>query len=59
MACVGGFVGGPSAFKDQLAAKKDRDALIAQADERTIVDNLEHYDMKQFSMHRAEHEAEV
>ncbi|MBC5713565.1 4Fe-4S dicluster domain-containing protein [Roseburia sp. BX1005] len=59
MACVGGCVGGPSAFKDQLAAKKDRDALIAQADERTIVDNLEHYDMKQFSMHRAEHETEA
>ncbi len=58
MACVGGCVGGPSAFKDQAAAKKDRDALISGADDRGIVDNLKKYDMGRFSMHRVSHDAE-
>lgn len=52
MACVGGCVGGPSAYRDQLAFKKDRDALIEKADDRKIVDNLDNYDMNAFSMHR-------
>lgn len=55
MACVGGCVGGPSAFKDQMLAKKDRDTLIGNADSRTIVGNLDQYAMDTFSMHRAEH----
>ena len=55
MACVGGCVGGPSAFRNQAVAKKDRDALIADADDRTIVGNLDQYAMDTFSMHRAEH----
>lgn len=59
MACVGGCVGGPSAFKDQMLSKKDRDALIDQADARTIVGNLGQYDMNKFSMHRVEHEEEA
>lgn len=54
MACVGGCVGGPSAYRDQLEAKKDRDTLIAAADDRKIVANLENYDMNSFSMHREE-----
>ena len=52
MACEGGCVGGPSAFNDQFSSKKNRDTLIAQADERGIHENLEHYDMDSFSMHR-------
>ncbi len=59
MACVGGCVGGPSAFKDQMLSKKDRDALIEQADARTIVGNLGQYDMDKFSMHRVEHGEEA
>lgn len=58
MACVGGCVGGPSAYRDQLESKKDRDTLISQADARTIVDNLSGYEMDKFSMHREEHGAE-
>ena len=52
MACDGGCVGGPSSFNDQMASKKNRDALISQADERGILDNLKNYDMDKFSMHR-------
>ena len=52
MICDGGCVGGPSAFKDQLSAKKDRDELLSQSDERGIHENLENYDMDSFSMHR-------
>lgn len=55
MACVGGCVAGPSAFKDAISAKKDRDTLIGKAEERTIIGNLENYDMNEFSMHRTEH----
>ncbi|MFV0465284.1 MAG: 4Fe-4S dicluster domain-containing protein [Lachnospiraceae bacterium] len=51
MACSGGCVGGPSAYKDHNAAKKDRDKLIEQADERSIIENLQKYDLDQFSMH--------
>ncbi|MCI8372866.1 MAG: 4Fe-4S binding protein [Lachnospiraceae bacterium] len=52
MVCEGGCVGGPSAYNDALSSKKDRDALIAQADNRGIHDNLSHYDMNNISMHR-------
>ena len=52
MICDGGCVGGPSAFKDQMKFKKDRDELISQADNRDIHENLEEYDMESFSMHR-------
>jgi ferredoxin hydrogenase large subunit len=51
MICDGGCVGGPSAFCDQNKAKKNRDTLISQADNRGIHENLEHYDMDSFSMH--------
>ena len=56
MACSGGCVGGPSAFRDQISSKKDRDTLIGNADDRTIVGNLENYDMNKFSMHRSHEE---
>lgn len=52
MACEGGCVGGPCAFKDQNSAKKNRDSLIAQADSRGVWENLGHYSMDSFSMHR-------
>lgn len=52
MICDGGCVGGPSAFKDQITAKKDREALISKSDERGIHENLQNYDMNAFSMHR-------
>ena len=44
MACDGGCVGGPSSFKDQNLAKKSRDALIKEADDRGIYKNLSNYD---------------
>ena len=52
MACEGGCVGGPSAFKDQMLAKKSRDSLIKEADARGICENLKNYDETSFSMHR-------
>ena len=52
MACEGGCVGGPSAYNDQFSSKKSRDSLISQADDRGIHENLSHYQMDNFSMHR-------
>lgn len=52
MVCEGGCVGGPSAFNDQISSKKNRDALINNADGRGIHENLKNYDMDSFSMHR-------
>lgn len=52
MACEGGCVEGPSAYNDQFSSKKNRDALISQADDRGIHENLSRYQMDSFSMHR-------
>lgn len=52
MACEGGCVGGPSSYSDMISTKKFRDDLLAQADDRTILGNLENYKMETFSMHR-------
>lgn len=52
MACEGGCVGGPSAYNDQFSSKKNRETLLAQADDREIHENLKNYDMESFSMHR-------
>ena len=52
MVCEGGCVGGPSAYNNEIASRKNRDALIAQADGRGIHENLKNYDMESFSMHR-------
>ena len=52
MACVGGCVGGPSKHKTEMEAKKARDQLIAQADDRKVLENLKKYPMDLFSMHR-------
>lgn len=51
MICEGGCVGGPSAFRPQTSFKKNREAIISEADERGIHENLDHYDMDAFSMH--------
>lgn len=51
MACVGGCVGGPSAYQEPAKAKKNRDAMIAEADSRGINKNLSNYQMDSFSMH--------
>lgn len=51
MICEGGCVGGPSVFRPQASFKKDREAIISEADERGIHENLDHYDMDAFSMH--------
>lgn len=53
MACEGGCVGGPSCFQEENKAKKSREALLSQADDRNVHDNLKNYDMDKFSMHRA------
>ncbi len=53
MACEGGCVGGPSRFQEPLSAKKSRDTLLSQADDRNITENLKKYDMESFSMHRS------
>ena len=55
MACEGGCVGGPSRYEDPAKAKKSRDSLIGQADDRQITANLKNYDMDRFSMHRTHH----
>lgn len=52
MVCDGGCVGGPSAYNDQMASRKNREALLSQADARGIHENLSNYDMDSFSMHR-------
>ena len=56
MICEGGCVGGPSSYEEHLKAKKSRDKLIDEADDRTIVGNLKNYAMDSFSMHRAHEE---
>ena len=53
MMCQGGCVGGPSNLKQEMAFKKDRDAVIAKADGRGVWENLKNYDMDSFSMHRS------
>lgn len=53
MICTGGCVGGPSKHKGEAEAKKARDGLISEADDRNIHENLSNYDMDSFSMHRS------
>ena len=52
MACVGGCVGGPSKHKTELEAKKARDLLIGQADDREVHANLKNLGVDQVAMHR-------
>ncbi|MCR4763220.1 MAG: 4Fe-4S dicluster domain-containing protein [Lachnospiraceae bacterium] len=55
MACHGGCVGGPSRHKTEAETLKARNALISQADDRKILDNLKNYPMDRFSMYRDGH----
>lgn len=52
MVCEGGCVGGPSSYNDMVSTRKLRDDLLSKADDRKILENLEHYHMETFSMHR-------
>lgn len=53
MACEGGCVNGPGSVRPELLAKKDRETLLSQADDRKIVPTIEAYQEKyEFSMHR-------
>jgi ferredoxin hydrogenase large subunit len=52
MMCAGGCVGGPSQHRTELQSKKDRDKLIGEADDRSILDNLSDYNMESFRMHK-------
>ena len=47
----------PSAYRDQNMAKKNRDAMIAEADSRGINKNLSNYAMDSFSMHSKREES--
>ena len=52
MVCAGGCVGGPSKHKTELEAKKARDLLIGQADDREVHANLKNLGVDQVAMHR-------
>lgn len=52
MVCTGGCVGGPSKHKTEMEAKKFRDALIGQAENRNIHENLKKMGVENVSMHR-------
>lgn len=53
MACEGGCVNGPSCNQKPNVARKNRSAMLAEADKRDIHENLKNYDMDAFSMHRS------
>jgi ferredoxin hydrogenase large subunit len=52
MMCVGGCVGGPSQHRTEMQFKKDREKLLAEADDRGVHENLADYDMDSFRMHK-------
>ena len=52
MICEGGCVSGPSRQKALNELKKDRDAMIARADDRGIHENLRIMNVEQVPMHR-------
>ncbi|MEY8353366.1 4Fe-4S dicluster domain-containing protein [Lachnospiraceae bacterium 54-53] len=52
MACVGGCVGGPGRHKSENEAKKARDMLIGQADQREVHENLRNQGLQMVPMHR-------
>ena len=53
MVCEGGCVGGPSKNMTEPEARKFRDALIGQADDRKILENLQNQGADRVSMHRS------
>ena len=52
MICPGGCVGGPSKHQAESLVIRDRTGLLARADGRKILENLEKFPMDQFSMRR-------
>ncbi len=52
MVCEGGCMGGPSKHRAESEIKKARQSLLDKADGRKVLENLSHYPMDQFSMHR-------
>lgn len=52
MVCEGGCVGGPSKNMMVAEAKKFRDSLIGQADDRKVLENLKNLGADQVPMHR-------
>lgn len=55
MMCPGGCVGGPSKHQAENLVVRARSDLLARADGRKILENLENYPMDQFSMYRDGH----
>ena len=55
MICPGGCVGGPSKHQVETVVEQNRRNLLAQADDRRILDNLKNYPMDRFSMFRDGH----
>ncbi len=52
MACPGGCVGGPSAYREAPLFAKDRETLFGEADDRGVVDNLANYDLSKVDLYR-------
>lgn len=52
MACQGGCVNGPGNVKSELGFKKDRQTLLAAADDRTIQSTMDSNKDYNFSLHR-------
>ena len=52
MACEGGCIAGPSARRNPVSIRKDRETVLALADGRGIHENLANYDTDSFRMHR-------
>ena len=52
MVCEGGCVGGPSKHKTEQEITKARNALLAAAAQKKVIENLNDYPMDKFSMHR-------
>ena len=55
MMCPGGCLGGPSKLMAEREITKARAGLLAKADRRKILENLENYPMDKFSMYRDGH----
>lgn len=59
MACVGGCVNGPGSVKPEVLAKRDREKLLAQADNRTLEESMKPYMDLGVNMHRFKKENEA
>ena len=55
MMCPGGCVGGPSRHATDMEIGRNRKAMLEQADDRKVLENLKNYPMDKFSMFRDGH----